>query len=97
MYQRLKSDGTFEYAYIYTETEDFFVIDGSQNLKQVAGTSEQYDRAAELAREMSKDFGDIELTFVGHSMGGGFNKFWAAHMIGTVIETIEKKQSGHPT
>lgn len=35
------------------------------------GCSSQYDEAVSLAKIISKDVGDNELTFLGHSLGGG--------------------------
>ena len=74
MYERIKSDGTKEYAYVYAGTEDLS-IDGYQDVKQAIGHSEQYDLASDIAIEMSEYLSSAELTFVGHSLGGGLSNY----------------------
>ncbi len=69
LYERTKEDGTTEYAYVYAGTESF--LDALHDVLQVFGLSKQYSEATINARNASKGLKDEELTFVGHSLGGG--------------------------
>jgi hypothetical protein len=69
MYQRTKSDGNIEYAYVYAGTED--MEDWGDNFSQPVGWSGQYAEVSKLSDKISKKLGSLELTFVGHSLGGG--------------------------
>ncbi len=69
LYQRDKGDGTIEYAYVYAGTAS--ITDLVEDVKQLVGASSQYSEAVENARILSDELGDSELTFVGHSLGGG--------------------------
>lgn len=45
--------------------------DWIENIKQIVGISTQYDKALEYAKMMQKKFQMLDVTFVGHSQGGG--------------------------
>ncbi len=62
-------DGKTEYAYVYAGTNS--VEDGLEDVAQIVGLAPQYSSAIHNARTLSKEVGDNELTFIGHSLGGG--------------------------
>lgn len=75
MYERFTAEGVSEYAFVFAGTEDISV-DGLEDIKQIAGYSEQYKKAQKMAQEMSNYIGNNQkLTFVGHSLGGGLANF----------------------
>jgi hypothetical protein len=59
-----------EYAYATAGTEDI-EKDGVADLVQPLGASSQYSLSAQNATAISNQLGDIELTYTGHSLGGG--------------------------
>lgn len=61
--------GTTEYAYVYAGTNSF--EDVVEDIAQLAGVALQYNAAIKNAKTLSNELGDKELTFVGHSLGGG--------------------------
>jgi len=61
--------GKTEYTYATAGTEDG--IDTEQDVKQVFGLSEQYNQSVEVAKKLDKKLDGAELTFTGHSLGGG--------------------------
>lgn len=63
------NDGITEYAYVYAGTNS--LEDWLENVAQMLGGAPQYQVAIHNARTLSKDLGNQELTFVGHSLGGG--------------------------
>ena len=63
------SKGVTEYAYVYAGTNS--VEDAVEDIAQLAGAAPQYHTAIYNARTLSNELGDNELTFVGHSLGGG--------------------------
>ena len=69
LYQRTKEDGTIEYAYVFAGTTS--ITDAYEDIQQVYGQSAQYTEAIENAKTLVKELGDSELTFIGHSLGGG--------------------------
>jgi len=69
LYEREKEDGTIEYAYVTAGTDD--LKDMENDVTQLIGVSKQFDQSIENADLISKDLGDSELTFTGHSLGGG--------------------------
>jgi RHS repeat-associated protein len=71
MYQRTKGDGSIEYAYVYVGTED--LEDWGDNFGQPFGLSSQHDDVEELSVDISSKLKGSELTFVGHSLGGGLS------------------------
>ena len=70
VYQRMKSDGKIEYTYATAGTEASWK-DVIADLNQPLGLSKQYEKAADNAKAISKVLGGTELTFTGHSLGGG--------------------------
>ena len=72
VYERTK-DGETEYVYVTAGTENSDVLDWKHNFTQPLGSSKQYDEslynASKISRDLSKT--NSELTFVGHSLGGG--------------------------
>lgn len=68
LFQRTK-DGITEYAYVYAGTNS--VEDAIEDVAQLAGAAPQYHTAIYNARTLSNELGNSELTFVGHSLGGG--------------------------
>jgi hypothetical protein len=75
LYERTRK-GVTEYAYVYAGTEDI-KKDGVEDLLQAFGASKQYDKAASNATKLDNHFGSKELTFVGHSLGGGLSNLSA--------------------
>ena len=57
--------------YVYATAGSVELRDWSENIKQPLGLSKQYEKAANNAKQLSKTLGDMELNFVGHSLGGG--------------------------
>jgi hypothetical protein len=69
VYERTKK-GKTEYVYATAGTENG--NDWDDNLTQPAGASSQYKKSMANAEQISKVLGkDVELTFTGHSLGGG--------------------------
>ncbi|TKC04488.1 hypothetical protein FA048_19560 [Pedobacter polaris] len=64
-------DGKTEYTYATAGTEDFVGQDGATNVKQLVGLSGQHEQSTNNAKALSKQLGGAELTFTGHSLGGG--------------------------
>lgn len=62
-------NGITEYAYVYAGTNS--VEDAVEDIAQLAGAAPQYHTAISNARTLSREVGNCELTFVGHSLGGG--------------------------
>ncbi len=62
-------DGETEYAYAFAGTNSFEDI--LEDFGQIVGTAPQYSLAIENAKTLSEEIGNAELTFVGHSLGGG--------------------------
>jgi hypothetical protein len=62
-------DGKTEFTYATAGTQD--LLDVKQDVTQEFGLSKQYKESADNAKALSKELGDAELTFVGHSLGGG--------------------------
>ena len=61
-------DGVTEYAYVFKGTNS--IADTKQDALQIAGLSSQYATAIKNAEKLVKDL-NSEITFVGHSLGGG--------------------------
>ena len=70
LYERTQN-GKVEYVYATAGTDFKELNDWSNNIKQIAGNSEQYDISMRNANIISKSLKGKELTFVGHSLGGG--------------------------
>ena len=69
LFEKTHKDGTTEYAYAYAGTDSN--EDVAEDGLQLAGLSPQYALATLNARILDKELGDSELSFVGHSLGGG--------------------------
>lgn len=69
LYERTKEDGTTEYVYATAGTHGF--KDLAADALQLVGLSGQYAESVSNAKEISSDLQGKELTFVGHSLGGG--------------------------
>ncbi|MCA6445111.1 MAG: hypothetical protein IM600_16905 [Bacteroidetes bacterium] len=63
-------NGKIEYTLAFAGTEDIGK-DGVADLKQILGMSKQYNEALKNAKDISTALGGKELTFTGHSLGGG--------------------------
>ncbi|RMZ57915.1 hypothetical protein D1632_16530 [Chryseobacterium nematophagum] len=70
VYERVVDGKATEYTYATAGTEDL-AKDGLADLAQPLGVSSQYSLSAENATEISKQLGNTELTYTGHSLGGG--------------------------
>lgn len=63
-----EKDGKYVFATSGTDSWD----DWKNNFRQGSGKqSDQYDQSLKLAEQLHKDLQDCDLTFVGHSLGGG--------------------------
>lgn len=69
VYERVIDGKVTEYTYATAGTENW--KDWKENGKQPLGLSDQYHSAASNAKDLSKALGEMELNFVGHSLGGG--------------------------
>ena len=63
--------GKTEYVYATAGTDFTEMNDWENNIKQIIGKSEQYDISMRNAKKISQVIGNSELTFTGHSLGGG--------------------------
>ena len=61
--------GKTEYTYATAGTED--MKDTKQDVKQIFGKSEQYSESVVVAGKLKDKIGNAELTYTGHSLGGG--------------------------
>ena len=68
LYERT-TNGVTEYAYVTAGTQDFKDI--KEDALQLTGCSSQYNESVSNARSLNAHFSNAELTFVGHSLGGG--------------------------
>jgi RHS repeat-associated protein len=73
MYERERENGDMEYAYVYAGTVNG--VDWKNNAEQIIATSEQYNIALKTANRLSVDLSNLEVTFVGHSLGGGLANY----------------------
>ena len=69
IYERTVDDVT-EYVYATAGT-DLLTIDMWEDIAQLWGQANQYGESVTIAKAISNDFPNSELTFVGHSLGGG--------------------------
>ena len=69
LFEKVLDNGSKEYAYVYAGTDG--TKDWIENYRQLQGESEQYEHAVENAKAISEFVGDSDLTFIGHSQGGG--------------------------
>ncbi|MDR6462905.1 RHS repeat-associated core domain-containing protein, partial [Chryseobacterium sediminis] len=70
IYERVVNGKVTEYTYATAGTEDL-VKDGVADVAQPVGASSQYSLSAKNATALSNQLGDTELTYTGHSLGGG--------------------------
>ena len=63
--------GKTEYVYATAGTDFTEMNDWKNNIKQIIGKSEQYAISMRNAERISQVIGNSELTFTGHSLGGG--------------------------
>ena len=63
-------DNTTEYVYATAGT-DLWTRDMWENITQLWGQTLQYNESIYIADKLSKELSNSELTFVGHSLGGG--------------------------
>ena len=68
LYERTK-DGKTEYAYVTAGTQD--LKDAKEDVMQLFGKGEQYQQSIDNAYFLNDKYSGYELTFVGHSLGGG--------------------------
>ena len=64
-------NGITEYAYAFAGTNPMSVQDVLADVGQLWGLSSQYSMAIDNAKTLAHELGSSELTFVGHSLGGG--------------------------
>lgn len=60
-----------EYVYATAGTDGLNAEDWRNNIDQLTGESAQYEQSIINARQLDRFFSNSELTFVGHSLGGG--------------------------
>ena len=73
LFERKKENGDTEYAYVYAGSVE--LIDWENNGKQPFGVSLQYAQALEVSDKLSIFLKQKELTFIGHSLGGGLANY----------------------
>ena len=69
LFQKTDKNGVTEYAYTFAGTNS--IEDAVEDITQVFGLSPEYNKAIENAKKLSDELENKELTFIGHSMGGG--------------------------
>jgi RHS repeat-associated protein len=69
VYERVVNGKVTEFTYATAGTE--ILQDWKENGKQPLGLSKQYESSAINAKKISGDLGETELSYVGHSLGGG--------------------------
>ena len=70
LFEKISNTGQLEYVYAFAGTDGFDLKDWKNNFQQLIGTSRQYIIAMKNADHLSKQI-EGDLTFVGHSLGGG--------------------------
>ena len=70
VYERTIDDVT-EYVYATAGTDFMDLRDWKEDFGQLRGQTNQYNESVNIAEQLSEKLGDSELTFVGHSLGGG--------------------------
>ena len=68
LYERT-AKGVKEYAYVTAGTQD--ITDAKEDINQLFGVGTQYRESVNNAKILSNNLVNSELTFVGHSLGGG--------------------------
>ena len=69
LYEKTNEQGIKEYAYVFAGSNS--LKDWEENVAQVGGLSRQYEDAIKNARILVNELENSELTFIGHSLGGG--------------------------
>jgi hypothetical protein len=70
LYERKLKNGKIEYTYATAGTEAS-LNDVGADVKQPLGLSKQYKESKEKVQDLKKILGNKELTYTGHSLGGG--------------------------
>ncbi len=83
LYQSTNSDGVIHYVYAFAGTEN--AQDWAQDAIQVPGMSSQYSAAVNNAKAVVASLGVDNVTFVGHSLGGGLAQAAALATGGTAM------------
>ncbi|GHU63513.1 hypothetical protein FACS1894123_06410 [Bacteroidia bacterium] len=71
LYERTISNGVTEYAYVTAGTDLPSAKDWKNNFIQLSGNSGQYTQSVNNAKVLTRNLDEAELTFTGHSLGGG--------------------------
>ena len=72
LYERVNKKGKVtEYSYVTAGTDMTSIDDWKNNIFQIPGLSEQYKQSTENAQNINNALANQELTFIGHSLGGG--------------------------
>lgn len=80
-----KVNGKTEYTYALAGTDITCLADWENNVQQIFGKSEQYEIALHNTVILKKDLDGSELTFTGHSLGGGLAAASAYYIKGRAI------------
>jgi len=72
-------DGVTEYVYATAGTQFTDYKDWLEDITQLFGKTNQYSESIDIAGQLSKELSSFELTFVGHSLGGGLAAANALH------------------
>ena len=68
---RLGNGEVDEYVLAFAGTDPLSAIDWVNDIEQIYGNSPQYDLAISIAKDVNIIVEGFELTYVGHSLGGG--------------------------
>jgi RHS repeat-associated protein len=85
-------NGVTEYAYVTAGTDDWEDI--KEDIKAGTGNTKQYKKSIKNAKKISSKAGEKELTFIGHSLGGGMA---AANAMATNRQAITFNPMGMTT
>jgi len=85
LYEKVVDGKVTEYVYAVAGTDDW--EDMKQDAKQLVGKSEQYEQSKNNAVKISNKVGNMELTFVGHSLGGGES---AVNLLATANDKLKR-------
>ena len=72
-------DGVTEYVYATAGTQLTDYKDWLEDITQLFGKTNQYSESINIAEQLSEELSSFELTFVGHSLGGGLAAANALH------------------
>jgi hypothetical protein len=90
IYERKGTNGKTEYTYATAGTEASW-NDVGADVKQPIGLSQQYKDSKNKTEEIKKRIGNAEITFTGHSLGGGLAE---ANAVSTGGRAITFNQAG---